>query len=219
MARPLSAVAVLVLLLAWSVGGLDAAAQTPDETCLTALDQAERQYRNGDYDASVQLLSACLDRTGIADSIATSAYRLLALSHLRSDNLERARLAVVNLLGVDPGFRPDPVADPPPFVSLVAVVREQIQTPLPSDSIAPVVAQNPDLATDPAAGANDAARPSRPTPFFRRTSTWLALGGSLLVGGVVSLVTATGGTGGGGGEPPPPTPPADLPPPPGVPPP
>jgi hypothetical protein len=117
---------------------------------------------------------------------------LLSLSHLRLNELQQARSAIVNIFGVRPEYEADPVEDPPEYVSLVSIVRRDVQPEAP-----PAEEQDDDR-----------------TPFFRRTSTWLGLAGSVAVGGVVTFLTL--GQGGDGGEEPPPGP-GQLPPPPSTP--
>jgi hypothetical protein len=173
--------------------------------CERALAAAEEQYLDAEYDEALRLVAACLNQSDIPQQQAVSAYRLLALIHLKQDALDSARAAVVNLLGIDPTYTADPVNSPPAYVSLVAIVQR-------------------DLAGRAEAQAADstaavAAEPGR-TPFFRRTSTWVTLGGILVGSGVATALTIGGGggggsTGGGGGEPPGP---GSLPIPPGTPP-
>ena len=93
----------------------------------------------------------------------------------------------VTLLGVDAGYEADPVANPPSYVSLVAVVKENLQQAPPIDT-------------------TRVAEPPGRTPFFRRTSTWLLFGG-LVGGGVAAAVLAGGGGSSGGGADPLPVPP------------
>jgi hypothetical protein len=166
-----------------------AATAQPADVCDAALEAAAAQYRDGAFQETIRLASSCLDQGNVATGDARAAYRLLVLTYLKQDDLPSARKAAVNLLGVDPDYTPDPVANPPDYVSLLSVVRQEI---------------------GPEATADEARRP----PFFRRTSTWITLGTTLVAGGVVSLV-ALGGDDGGGDTPP--SGPGTLPSPPGVP--
>jgi hypothetical protein len=164
--------------------------------CERALAAAEEQYLDAEYNEALRLVSACLNQSNIPKQQAVSAYRLLALIHLKQDALDSARAAVVNLLGIDPTYTADPVNSPPAYVSLVAIVQRDLAS-----------------RTDEASGADGASSESNRTPFFRRTSTWV---GGLLVGGGVTtaLVLLGGGSSGGNG---PPSGPAPLPGPPGTP--
>jgi Tfp pilus assembly protein PilF len=54
------------------------------------------------------------------------ANRLLALTQLKQGDLVAARAAVLEILAVAPEYRADPVQDVPAYVSLVNVVRQQV---------------------------------------------------------------------------------------------
>jgi hypothetical protein len=167
--------------------------------CERALDAADDQYLDAEYEEALRLVSACLNQSDIPDEQAVSAYRLLALIHLKQDELESARAAVVNLLGIEPTYEADPVNSPPAYVSLVSIVQRDLQR----------------TAEEQAATAAS-SEPAR-TPFFRRTSTWITMGGILVGSGVATyFVMEGGGTSGGGGTPPP-SGPGPLPVPPGAP--
>lgn len=171
-------------------------AQNQQVPCEAAINQAESAYLNGNFQEAINQVSLCLDRQDATEDQVVAANRLLSLSHLRLNELQQARAAIVNIFGVRPGYDADPVEDPPEYVSLVSIVRQEVQPEVP-----------------PAEGDAEDDR----TPFFRRTSTWLSLIGSVAVGGVVTFLTlGQGGDDGGGGEPPP-TGPDPLPPPPGTP--
>ncbi len=157
--------------------------------CDRALDAAEDQYLESEYDEALRLVASCLDQGDKTASQAVSAYRRLALIHLKQDKIDRARTAVVNLLGIDPTYTADPVTDPPAYVSLVSVVQKDLQS------------------TRTAEAPADSTR----TSFFRRTSTWVTMG-SVLLGGGVAAVFAFGDRGGGGGDPPSGTAPLPTPP-------
>lgn len=147
-------------------------AQTED-ICSEAIQTAEEQYREGAYQEARQVVSACLNQDEIPTDQAVEAYRLLTLIHLKQDQLEAAREAVVNLLGVDPKYEPDEVESPPSYVSLVSVVKEELDTEQLED----------DVEEDP--------------PFFQRRSTWLTIGGVVLGSGVAYFTLGGGGDGGG----------------------
>jgi hypothetical protein len=168
-----------------------AATAQPASVCDTALEAAAAQYRDGAFQETIRLASSCLDQREVATEDARAAYRLLILAYLKQDDLASARKSAVTLLGVDPDYTPDPVANPPDYVSLLAVVRQEIGPETTSDE-------------------------PRRRPFFQRTSTWITLGTTLVAGGVVSLVVLNGGD--DGSEPPPASGPGTLPAPPGVPP-
>jgi len=176
------------------LGAVPAAAQERAPTCEEAIAAGESSYLNGNFDEAISQVSACLERQDVSEDQAVRAYRLISLSHLRLNELQQARAAIVNIFGIRPGYEADPVEDPPEYVSLVSIVRRDVQPEVPP--------------TDEQSTGNDRA------PFFRRTSTWLSLIGSVAVGGVVTFLTL--GQGGDGGEEPP-SGPDSLPPPPGTP--
>lgn len=185
----------MVLVISLVVG--PAAAQEADGPCEEALAVAEAAYRNAEFDDAIRLLSPCLDRDDVPEAQAVRAYRLLSLTHLQRDELPEARAAIVRIFSLRPEYEADPIEDPPSYVSLVSIVRRDVQ---------------------PTAAADDETEEARRTPFFRRTSTWVSVASTLVVGGVVSLFVlgSSGdddgnGGGGNGGDPDP------LPDPPGTP--
>jgi hypothetical protein len=153
-------------LVAGGLGGVQAAAAQVPGACVQAVRMAEFEYRDGAFGAAASRIAQCISRNRLAGPEAIEAYRLLTLAHLRQDKLEAARAAVIDLLGIVPAYRPDPVTDPPAYVTVVNAVRSDMQ-----------LAEN---------SAGEAA--ARPTPFFRRTSTWLVIGGTVVVGGTVAAV-------------------------------
>jgi hypothetical protein len=177
----------LVLLL---LGGaaMPLQAQQASDVCDRALAAADDQYRDAEYEEALRLVSACLNQSNRSEEQSLGAYRRLALIHLKRDELDQARAAVVNLLGVDATYEADPVANPPAYVSLVSVVKENLQQAPPTDTTL-------------------VAEPSGRKPFFRRTSTWVLLGGVLVGGGVAAAVAGGGGGGGSGSSSPLPVPP------------
>lgn len=165
-------------------------AQT-ERICSDALEVAEKQYRQRAYEEARQVISACLNQDEVPPEQAVAAYRLLALTHLKQDQLEAARAAVVNLLGVNPDYEPNKVESPPAYVSLVSVVKE-------------------DLEGDRA----DAETEEEPS-FFQRRSTWVTIGGIVLGSGLATYFTVGpgGNDGGASGDslPIPPSPPDSRP--------
>lgn len=150
-----------------------------EEVCPQALETAEKQYREAAHDEAIRLVTACLNQDEVPPEHAVAAYRLLALIHLKRDQLNEARSAVVNLLGVNPEYEADKVENPPAYVSLVSVVKQDLESGR--------------------AATGEAVE--QETPFFRRTSTWVTLGSIVISSGVATYFTV--GTGGGGEEPPP----------------
>lgn len=162
--------------------------------CERVLPTADDHYLNGDYEEALRFVSSCLNQEERSTAQTVEAYRLLALIHLKRDELDRARAAVVNLLGADSSYTADPVDSPPAYVSLVSIVQRDLQE-------------------------QEEAEAAEQTPFFRRTSTWLTMSGILVGSGVATYFAVGGGgdSGGGGGDPGPPPGPGSLPVPPGAP--
>lgn len=183
------------------VGAPPALAQD-STSCEAAIAAGEEAYLNANFEQAINRVATCLDQQDVPNEQAVRAYRLMSLAHLRLNELQQARAAIVNILGRQPEYEADPIQDPPEYVSLVSIVKREVQP------------EGPPPADQPPAEDDG-------TPFFSRTSTWLSILGSIAVGGVVTLVTLGQGGGGGddgGGGTTPPTGPGQLPPPPGTPP-
>ncbi len=94
--------------------------------CEEILGYAETYYEQNRIDEAISLLADCLRSGNVPDDVAVRGYRLLALAFLRNDDVSQARLAVVQLLGLDPSYTPDPVSDLPVYNSLVESTRRQL---------------------------------------------------------------------------------------------
>jgi hypothetical protein len=175
------------------LGGPAAWAQD-DVSCTEAIAAAEEAYRNADFEVAIRRVSVCLEQSDIPTDQVVRAYRLLSLAHLRLNELQQARAAIVNIFGLRPRYEADPIEDPPEYVSLVSIVRREVRPEAPPEE--PIVDER--------------------TPFFKRGSTWLSILGSIAVGGAVTFLTLGQGSGDDGGTTPP-TGPDPLPPPPGTP--
>lgn len=114
-----------------------ATAAAQPSPCPEALSEAQQRYQDGAFEAVAGLLSPCLDRPDRTDEEATFAYRLLALTAIRQDRIEEARLAALNLLNLDPLYAADAVLDPPAYVALIETVRRQLGLPLPGEDPPP----------------------------------------------------------------------------------
>jgi hypothetical protein len=180
--------------------------------CDAQLEAAEAQYVNGAFNQAISAASTCLSQPATTPGEAVRAYRTLALAHVKLNELQPARQAVVNLLGVDPDYTADRVNDPPVFVSMVSLVKRSLQlgTPaLPVQRVQPLQ-PSPNSAIDarrlrsiPAASPTPDA--SDEASFFRQANTWLTLGGIMIGGSAQSGRHSTGiGVGaigvGAGGE-------------------
>lgn len=118
--------ALLVALLMHLASAVGVRAQ-PDETTTAheRIAEAESLYAAGDLVDLAQLPSLY----AVSDEEAVAVYRLSVLVHLQQDNLPQAYVAALRLLQQDPAYEPDPAADPPAFVDLVADLREVFASP------------------------------------------------------------------------------------------
>ncbi len=113
----------LILLLAFGAA-LPAMAQT----CDTALTDGATAYDDARAEDALRLLEPCVTRFSTANQ--SVAYRLIALSHLALGNEAAARMAVRNMLRVNPTYIANPDFDPPAFVTVVEAERVAAQTPV-----------------------------------------------------------------------------------------
>ena len=148
----------------------EAAHGQAEANCTERLKQARDFYEAQRYDETISQLSNCLWREDLPVAYVEQAYRLLALTYLRLDDVSSAKLAVLKLLGRSPEYEPDPVQDLPSYVSLVRLVRQQVQ--LPADT-------TQTLEADPAseiAVADPAIPPPLTVPYGRRLTIALHVG-------------------------------------------
>ncbi len=97
--------------------------EAPGQDCATALQEAERAYLDGPVEKVPEILGKpCLRGNAGREELA-KAYGLLARAYVILDRRARARAAVEDLLSFDPGFKPDSLSDPVPFVRLVEEVK------------------------------------------------------------------------------------------------
>jgi len=196
-------------------------------TCEALLAESLDLYVAQEFTASEELIRSCLSQPQISDAEALRAYRLLALVSLRQDDLPQASQAVLRLLGFSFEYEPDPILDPPIFLSLVAAIKDQIR--LDREQLTHL---DPTRPVTPAAGLEDAevrvdpdveiVRPrlehdEPPVPIAERAeprtrngiTRWLLIGGGVVAAGVAGIVLSGGGSSdgppGGGLLPPPPS--------------
>ena len=98
-----------------------------ESSCGRAIAEAQSQYQSGNFNESIQLLYECLIRKDVRDENVVQAYRLLTLSYLQEENLNKAKLTIVRLLEEVPDYTPDAVQDPPSYVALVKSVKKQLE--------------------------------------------------------------------------------------------
>lgn len=99
------------------------------EACEAEILRAEEYYRDGEFEQAEQLLTPCLDGAVMSDELAVRGYRILAQSNLQTGNIAGARRAVLRVFARQPGYRADPVQDPPAYQALVETVRQQLDDP------------------------------------------------------------------------------------------
>jgi hypothetical protein len=97
-----------------------------DVGCAPELAEADRAYVEGAYERALRVLGDCLGKPALGPAVVAQANRLLALTQLKQGDLTAARIAVLEILAVAPEYRADPVQDVPAYVSLVNVVRQQV---------------------------------------------------------------------------------------------
>ena len=122
--------------------------------CKSLLDSAQEHYveqRFADAEAAVR---TCLGRSYVAPGDALASHRLLALVHLRQDQLAEAKQAVMQLLSISFDYQPDPIFDPPTFAALVETVRNQLRVDV--EAFRAVYAESPSPQEPPCACADSA---------------------------------------------------------------
>lgn len=138
-----------VLLFLFSTTGMAQASP-----CKSLLDSAQEHYveqRFADAEAAVR---TCLGRSYVAPGDALASHRLLALVHLRQDQLAEAKQAVMQLLSISFDYQPDPIFDPPTFAALVETVRNQLRVDV--EAFRAVYAESPSPQEPPCACADSA---------------------------------------------------------------
>lgn len=155
--RPLRLCCVL-LGLAYSASAA-AQAQEPvgspsPSPCSPGLELAEQRYVESDYSAAELLALNCAYHPEADSAQRQQAYRLLALSSIKQGLLVEAQQAVIRLLGVDFGYEPDVVRDPPAYVALVASVKDQLRVVAQEEQEEVPVPARPDESGTAAAVVN-----------------------------------------------------------------
>jgi len=99
---------------------------TAQDKCLEQMIQAEKEYTNGNFDAAISLVTACLEAGALNQAEKQRAYKLLGLSYIAKDYVEQAKTAIWNLLDLVPKYEPDPAQDPPGFSNMVQEMKKEI---------------------------------------------------------------------------------------------
>ena len=156
-------------------------------SCSVQLASAEVDYQNGAFQSALQSATECLSRPTPGSGETLQAYRMLALTYIKLNDLEAARRAIVNLLGLHPEYTADRVNDPPTYAAMVSLVRRRLQ--LGPSAVAPQTLQSLSPAERVAIDVQQLRSipgpldpPSADNTFFRQANTWLTIGG-IMVGG------------------------------------
>lgn len=169
----------LILAAGFIVTGV-AAAQV---SCDQAISEANAHYTSGSFSDAINVLAPCVRTYSPGTDEDREAHRLLALAYLRAGDIEESRLVVVELFARNPDYEADPVSDPPAFVSLVNLVREE-------------------TGVDSLRSGSGSSSPLR--TWFRSPTTWLIVAGGAAVTTAIVLVSASGNGSGTDMLPPPP---------------
>lgn len=122
----LSSLARVLVVACGLVVSVPAGAQSRSP-CEASLATAQTLYRNQSFDDAEALLRECLSRPDLDEETTLQSMRLLALIHLREDNLVEAKQMILRMLAVSFAYQPDPIQDPPTYVALVEAIREQLR--------------------------------------------------------------------------------------------
>ena len=104
--------------------------------CDQEMTQANDLYALGRFDEAISFIQQCLDKSGISEDQRRSAYRIIGLSYIGKGLEGDAKDSVRRLLALAPNYTPDPVLDPPDFVSLVNELKAEMQGSAPNQPVA-----------------------------------------------------------------------------------
>lgn len=147
--------------------------------CERVLSEAEAHYVTGSFTDAINILAPCVRSFPAGSDEDRAAHRLLALAYLRNGEIEESRLVIVELFERNPDYEADPVSDPPAYVSMVNLVREE---------------SGVGSSTVSGGGAGGAAPPRT---WLRSPRTWLIVAGSSAVVATLLVLGASGGGGNG----------------------
>ena len=117
------------LLLIFTI--LFAGKASAQECGLNALNDAEGQYNIGKFYESINKLNSCISAKGFTYSEKVQAYRLLSMSYLALDSVEKADESIERLLLLKDNFEAD-TRDPDRFRLQVLFLRQQLRAKLTS---------------------------------------------------------------------------------------
>lgn len=115
--------AAVAVLLSFHLGGFSSLAQAQSGDCVNVIETSLSSYQEGRFDRAIGALDQCLRNDGIPEERRGEAYRILALCYIAKSDEDRARIAIHQLLLLDPEWQPHPLDDPPAFHRLVIEVR------------------------------------------------------------------------------------------------
>ncbi|HMI03898.1 MAG TPA: TonB-dependent receptor plug domain-containing protein [Pedobacter sp.] len=101
------------------------------ECGITSVNDAEGQYNIGKFYESIDRLNSCIASKGFSYSEKVQAYRLLSMSYLALDSIEKADESIEKLLLLKDNFDPDS-RDPDRFRLQVIYLRQLIRAKLTS---------------------------------------------------------------------------------------
>ena len=174
-------------ILLFHLTGFSSLAHAKMSDCASVVEQSLRSYQEGRFDRAIAALDECLRNQGIEKERRGDAYRILGLCYIAKDDEDRARIAIHQLLLLEPQWQPDPLDDPPAFQRLVADVRT-------------------------AMSEGRLVSPAETSTQSKGSKNWWILGSLVAAGGALAVVLLSGG-----GDDPDPDQGADLPEPPGLP--
>ncbi len=93
----------------------------------SAINEAAQKYQTGNFDEVLKILKPCIDN-GFSSEQKVQAYRLSAKTYLALDNDSAANLSILELLALEPAFRPDYLNDPPKFIRIIESIKEKGNT-------------------------------------------------------------------------------------------
>ncbi len=89
-----------------------------DET----LNEAQKRYETGNFDQVLAAVLPCIVQ-GFNDRQKLEGYKLVSMSYLAMDSLEKAQWAAMNLLTINPNYEPA-IFDPPKFIRIINQIKE-----------------------------------------------------------------------------------------------
>lgn len=98
-------------------------------TSIHLLDLAEESYYNGEFEETISLVKQCLADTSLNKENRKRANIILARTYLARGEQEFAMEAILNILQVDPAYRPTIEEEKPQYVNLVKEVRAAFEKP------------------------------------------------------------------------------------------